>query len=424
MIAAIAFEKVACDILERGAGPAFCDRKGGREVTTMKRDGLAKVLATFSLGIGLLIGGVQASEAQTTPAGEGGSAVAGSQSWADVLAAAEKEGEVIVWGQAGDTRREFMKHAFEKAYPGIKVDLFQPATSNTRDMRFLQEFKAGAAKVDVLVGGSMSAASSLKPVGALRPTKPFLLPDILAPENWAGGEPLWVDPEKAFILVGDVQANPVLTVNDAIGKDEIQNWDDLLDPKYDGKIVMRDPAESGAGFSTTLFLYYSDELGPEYVKRFFKNGRIVFSADERQNAEWIDSGRMLIGLYAKAQEVEELRKVGGTLRNVFFVKANGVPLAYVTSADGMAFLPNLDPLPHPNAARVYVNWFYSKEGQQAMVDILRTASYRTDVDMSTISPSVQKVPGVEYRNMISSRFADAAVVKRMRDAVEEAIKTH
>ena len=35
-------------------------------------------------------------------------------------------------------------------------------------------------------------------------------------------------------------------------------------------------------------------------------------------------------------------------------------------------IPNLNPLPHPNAARVYANWMFSKQGQQAMVDFLES----------------------------------------------------
>jgi ABC-type Fe3+ transport system substrate-binding protein len=347
-------------------------------------------------------------------------ATANSPEWAKIVEAAKKEGEVVVWSQAGNSRREFAKDSFEKAYPNIKVNLFQAATSVERDSRYVQEFKAGLAKVDVMIGGSLGAVANIKPIGGLKPIKPMLREDILDVKNWADNKLLWGDKENQYMLISDGLAYPAVTVNRTVKAAELQNWEQLLDPKYDGKIVMRDPRGSGSGYAATLFLYYSPELGPEFVDRFFKNGRIVFSSDERQNVEWIDSGRMLIGVYARWQEVEKLQEVGGRLTGIPFLKAKGKAIASVSSTDGIAFLPK-DPVPHPNAAQVYVNWFYSKEGQQALVNTIKTSTYHKQVDLKQVSEMVRQRAGVEYRNMNDEFFSAPQVTKDMRDAVTKAI---
>ncbi|HZU08102.1 MAG TPA: extracellular solute-binding protein [Chloroflexota bacterium] len=334
--------------------------------------------------------------------------------WSRIVEAARQEGEVIVWGQAGEERRQFWKDAFERAYPGIRVNLFQASSSSERDSRFLMEYEAGVARVDVLVAGSASANARVKPIGALQSVRPLLRPEVLDPKNWRDGKLIWVDSEQEYFLLSDTIAAPAVAVHRSIAEGEIQSWDDLLNPKYRGKIVMLDPRGSGRGFAAATFLYYYPGLGPEFTKEFYRNG-IVFSSDERQNAEWVDSGRMLIYVYPNEREIESLRSVGGTLRVIPVLKVKGMPAGSVLGSDGILFIPNINPLPHPNAARVYVNWFYSREGQQAMADIMRIPSNRVDVDVKNVPSYTVPQPGVDY--MILNHYSDTEVVRELRDDV-------
>jgi ABC-type glycerol-3-phosphate transport system substrate-binding protein len=107
----------------------------------------------------------------SAPAPSGGSGAekpAWQAEWERVLAEARREGEVIVWGDAGEDAREHQKDAFERAYPGIKVTLFQATSSTERDSRLLQELEAGVARVDILIAGSAGAHSRVKPAGGLQ----------------------------------------------------------------------------------------------------------------------------------------------------------------------------------------------------------------------------------------------------------------
>jgi ABC-type glycerol-3-phosphate transport system substrate-binding protein len=137
--------------------------------------------------------------AASSPSGSTAAKPVAQESWDDVVAAAKKEGHVIVWGAPGPAAKAFEKDAFEKAYPGIQVDLFQANATSERDTRYVQEFKAGVAKVDVLIGGTGGVKATIMPINGLRDLNPFLRPETLDPRVWLGDAPLWVDAEKKYM---------------------------------------------------------------------------------------------------------------------------------------------------------------------------------------------------------------------------------
>jgi iron(III) transport system substrate-binding protein len=348
-------------------------------------------------------------------------ALAQSEDWNKVVDAAKREGEIIVWGQAGEQLRKFWKDGFERDYPGITVRLFQPPNTSERDTRLLREFEAGVLKADILVAGSAGMVGRLKPAKVIQPLKPFLRADILDGKNWLPGEPVWVDREKEYVMIGDLPAGAPAVANMSVGEDEIKSWEDLLKPKFDGKIIALDPRQSGQAFAFSLFLYTSPDLGPAFVEKFYKGGRVTFSSDQRQAVEWVESGRMLLGFAVRESEISAMLGVGGKIRVLPALLAGGAPQTTVVGSDSSLSIPNLNPLPHPNAARVYANWMFSKQGQQAMVDLDGQYSIHTGVDVSKLADRVKQKPGVKYTNVNSESIADPEIVKNMRDLVTKAL---
>ena len=372
--------------------------------------------------VALILWGLVACAPTAAPAQSSAAAAdrpAASGEWDRIVAEAQKEGEVIVWSSVGATIRQHEKEAFEKAYPGIKVTLFQAPGGSERDSRFLQEFQAGVAKVDVMVTGSGGANARLKPAGGLQDLRPFLiLPEVTDLKSWRDGKLSWVDREEQYILQSDMRITPNVLVNEAVDPAEVQNWEDLLNPKWRGKIVMTDPRKAGDGLAMALAMYYTPELGPEFVRRFFSEMDVTLSQDQRQNAEWVASGRFAMNLRPDNREVSALLGVGAKLSVVSTLKARGKAIDSSGGSDGILFLPNLNPLPHPNATKVYVNWFYSRAGQQALVDYAERASRRVDVDNSKLPEYARPRPDVEYLNL--NLFTEPEQVETMRDAVTSA----
>jgi iron(III) transport system substrate-binding protein len=341
-----------------------------------------------------------------------------AEDWSKVVEAARKEGEVHVWGAAGDLLRKFWKEAFEKDNPGITVRLFQANTNNERDSRVLRELQSGLLKADVLIGGTGGLVGRLKPAKALRPLKPFMRADVMDPKNWLPGAPQWIDDEKEFLLIGDMPATTPGIAAASVAND-IKAWEDLLDPKYDRKIIALDPRQAGLSFAFGLFMLQTPELGASYLSRLYKGGRVTFTVDQRQITEWVDSGRMLIGMGAREAEISGILSVSKNVRPLPALNVDGKPMTLAVGNDTGIGIPNLDPLPNPNAARVFVNWLFSKQGQQALVDVNEQFSMRTDVNQSKLPDRLKQQPGVIYKNVNTE--AAGRLAGQMRDLVTKAI---
>lgn len=333
--------------------------------------------------------------------------------WDRIVAEARKEGEVIVWVGPGADARKHNKDRFEADYPGIKVTLVQLATTE-RDSRLLREWEAGLAKLDVITTGGANANFTLRPAGALRDLRPLLiLPEVTDTKNWRDNKLLWVDPDEKFILQSEIRVTASLALHESVEANEVQNWEDLLNPKWKGKIVMGDPRRGGGGFAAGLLMYYHPDLGPEFTRRYYSETGVTFNDDERQNVEWVVSGRYLINLRPDNRQIRDVTEVGAKLKVIPSLNAKGKPAESFGGSAGQLFVPNLDPLPHPNAALVYINWFFSKAGQQAMVDELQRASRRLDVDHSKMPDYTVPKPGVAYMDL--NRYTAEEQTQKMRD---------
>jgi iron(III) transport system substrate-binding protein len=377
--------------------------------------GTAAPAATSSGASSAAAAAKPASAPPATSAGPAAVKPVAQENWDDVVAAAKKEGHVVVWGAAGPAAKAVEKDAFEKAYPDIQVDLFQANTTSDRDARYVQEFKAGVAKVDVLIGGTGGVKATIMPINGLRDMNPFLRPETLDPKVWLGNAPLWVDAaDKKYMLMSDAAVQVSVILNPGVNESEVQTWNDLTNPKWKGKIVMMDPRESGAGFGAALFFHGTPELGDNFTKNFYPS--VVFSSDERQNVEWVDSGKMLASVSVQPVQVESLLKVGGKIKPIHALKTGDKSKWFSSGSNGILMLPNIN-LPNPNATKVYLNWFYSKEGQQAMVLQQKVPSRRLDVDMSTMPNYATPRSDVEYININDDKYSAADVTKAMRDDV-------
>lgn len=313
------------------------------------------------------------------------------QEWDKTVAAAKKEGQVVVVGPPGEDVRRNLVGEFVKDFPGIEVDYSgMPGAAVVPKVK--AERRAGLYTVDVHIGGTTSIITGLKDIA--QPVEPLLiLPEVKDVKNWADGKHEWADSEKKFVLmfVGYQRLaaiyNPLLI--DPKRMQDMSYWD-LTKPEFKGKIIMSDPRIAGPGQSFALFLYLHPQLGPDFYKAFAKND-VVFSRDHRQLVEWVSTGKNSIGLAVDELTLAGLKKAG--IQNV----SNQSRLkegTYLTAGFGSLMVP--DNVPHPNATRVYLNWFLSKKGQTAWVAGAGTPTRRLDVPVNMLDPDYILVPGVTY----------------------------
>jgi iron(III) transport system substrate-binding protein len=294
--------------------------------------------------------------------------------WEDVVKAAEAEGEVAVRGAPGRNYEEALATAFRRAYPKIKLNFTGTAGRDTIP-QMLREREAGVYTWDVFVGGASSVLPTLKPAGALAPLRPALiLPEVLDDKAWINGfDAGWMDNEKKFNFGFDLSWDPMFTVNwDLVKRDDLKTYDDLLKPQFARKIVATDPRVSGEGSVSAAVLALN--FGDDFLKRLFGAQQVTFTTNRRQNAEWVVRGRYPIGFATGAEEIENFQREG-LGKNISIFRAN---MPKPVGSSGFGTISLMDKAPHPNAAKVYINWLLSRAGQAEWKHTQRN-SRRTDV---------------------------------------------
>ena len=323
----------------------------------------------------------------------GAEAVSGSeQDWERAVKAAEQEGQVVVYKIAHDSEWQ----AFQKKFPKIKVVLIHGNAAQIQQ-RLLAERRAGKFLADVVrLGGGTS--TSLYKAKALDPIGPALmLSEVKDVSKWLDGKHHYNDIDNQYVFVYAAFPLHLLGYNQKlVDPKTLTSYWDLLDPKWKGKITIKDPKEPGGG-SPLLFLYHNPQLGPEYLKKLFTVAGLTLVRDDRQQTDWLASGKFPITLTSKATEVEEAKSQGlpVDVLDAHAFKKDGVGLEA-----GGTMLALANRAPHPNAAKVLINWFLSREGQTA---VQKTGandpgqnSLREDIPKEHLPALLQRQRGVKY----------------------------
>jgi ABC-type Fe3+ transport system substrate-binding protein len=110
----------------------------------------------------------------------------------------------------------------------------------------------------------------------------------------------------------------------------------------------------------------------DLIKKLLFDQQPLFIRDDRAKAEQIVRKRSAIGLGILPAPLAEFRDAG-VAGHVQFL--NRAELDYATTYTVLLY----NRAPHPNAAKLFINWFLSKEGQTAWCKEIPTNSARTDV---------------------------------------------
>jgi ABC-type Fe3+ transport system substrate-binding protein len=336
--------------------------------------------------------------------------------WERTVKAAEQEGQVVVYKIANDSEWQ----VFQQRFPKIKVVLI-PGNAAQILQRLMAERRAGKFLADVVrLGGG--TATSLYKAKALDPiSSAFILPEVSDPSKWFEGKHQYNDAESQYIFIYAAFPLRLLGYNTkVVDPRTITSFWDLLDPKWRGKTTLKDPKDPGGG-SPLLFLYHNPQLGPEYIKKLLTVGGLTLVRDprERLQTDWLASGKFPISITSKADGVDEAKKQGlpvdvfdaHAFREGAALEAGGTMISLVNRA------------PHPNAAKVLINWFLSREGQMA---IQKTGpgdagqnSLREDISKDHLPSWEQRQKGVKYIRLWGPDVWDRSPIT---DLVSEMVK--
>ena len=343
-------------------------------------------------GAGLAVAGCGTSAAPVTPTqapAEPTPAGSASPEWDQLVAAAQKEGKVVVSGPPDPGAGTRIPEAFKKRF-GIDLE-YLAGNSSQLAARIQSERAAGQYTIDVSLSGSDTVYGTFLPSGWLDPLKPALvLPEVVDGKYWRTGEPWFRDPEKRMVIQIFNTASPfLLTVNtQLVSADELKDSSSLLDPKWQGKIGAYDPGVNGAGIAIASAIYVSK--GKEYAAKLYRDQKVALSRDYSQVADWVAHGSYPICIGVTHQYLVQYYQAGIPLKEM------NLPDIPQTTGGGFGLINLWNKAPHPNAARVFANWIASKEGLTLYSEIENGAPVRNDIDPVWLPPEQLPKEGVKY----------------------------
>jgi ABC-type Fe3+ transport system substrate-binding protein len=145
----------------------------------------------------------------------------------------------------------------------------------------------------------------------------------------------------------------------------------------------------------------------------------VITKDARQGAEWLALGKYSIYVLGSGNDVQELKAQGLPVEDWLRPTKEGARI----SAGGTGTISVFNRAAHPNAAKLFVNWWLSKDGQLTAQRVnTEDESLRVDIAKDMLSADHRRDPNVEYSFM----DADPTIVARdaeMLDFMKKILET-
>ncbi len=262
------------------------------------------------------------------------------------LEAARKEGKVVWYTSLALTSSEKVAKLFETAYPGVKVEVHRTGSQRILQ-RMMQELQANIKNVDVVHTSDAGHYVLLKEKKLLMRYTPAGVDVFGAGFKDKDGYHYGLRATVNVIAYNTKVVSPA---------DAPRTWKDLLDPKWRGRLVTAHPGYSGVIATHVLALVHLH--GWDYFKALAQNKpMLVQSAVDPSGV--VASGERPVAVNGGDYTFYQVKKKGNPVEIVY--PKEGVPLVVSPSAI-TSFAP------HPNAARLFTDFIFSREIQQVLAD--------------------------------------------------------
>jgi iron(III) transport system substrate-binding protein len=315
---------------------------------------------------------------------------AGDAQWAKLVAAANDEGKLVIIVAPNPLQRDFLLKQFKEDFPKIDLSITLISGSNFVPS-VVTERAAGKYLWDVHLTGPNTGHLATK-AGLFDPLRPeFVTPDAKDEQAFGGWGEAFYDEERKYVLslVNDVETPTYNAKLIAPARAKAQGLKLLLDPEFKGKSVWFDPHVEGPGAPYMALIYR--KLGADALWRALVDQDPFFVRSQNEVAEALVRGKALIGLMGNARGILKQYSEAGMAFDMRPL-GNGPDAAYIGS--GGSALAVFNQRPHPNAARVFVNWIMSKRIGFGLARAQGFDSRRSDVP--PIDPEMVPIPGGDY----------------------------
>ncbi len=260
--------------------------------------------------------------------------------------AAKKEGKVVWYTSLALPTAEKVGKLFEAAYPGIKVEV-QRTGSQRILQRVMQELQASLKLVDVIHTSDAGHFVLLK-------EKKLLMK--YTPPGVDAFPPGFKDKDGYYFTLRATVNVIAYNTKLVLAAEAPKGWKDLLDPKWRGKMVTAHPGYSGV--ISTHVLALVQLYGWDYFKQLAQN-KLMLVQSAVDPAGVVASGERQVAVDGGDYYYYQMKKKGNPIEVVY--PKEGVPL--VVSPTAIASFA-----PHPNAAKLFTDFTFSRELQQVMAD--------------------------------------------------------
>jgi ABC-type Fe3+ transport system substrate-binding protein len=300
-----------------------------------------------------------------------------SAEWDKLTDAGKKEGRIVIAiPPAVELRREM--EIVLKQRLGLEAELV-PNPGPRNASRIAAEQKAGVRYFDALIVGTGTAVG-LAHDGMLEPIDSFLvLPEVKDAKQWWGGH-IWEDNISTnrflYSFLADVSTHGIWYNTTLVKPEDFRSFDDYLNPKWKGKIGFSDPRVPSSGQSIWSFMW--ELKGEEFLKKLVQQD-LFLSRDLRQLTDALAKGKVAVAFGIGRSQADPFVSAGLPLKPV------PAPREGLPASNSFGVIGIVKNLPHPNATKVFINWFLSKDGQEWYGKLMENGTRRLDVDTKWLS---------------------------------------
>lgn len=319
--------------------------------------------------------------------------------WARIVEAAKKEGTLTVYSYwwVGDESITISR-AFRQKYD-IEVQVVTGKGAEFLE-RLKVEKRIGKVTADVFEG-SATHSQNTKDDGLLGPVAD--LPMLQEKTGW-NLQPLVFDPTAHILLHRPWTMVPHINTKLVKPEDAPKTWDDVLLPKWKGKMVVPDPRITNLTYYLLLLVNHGDAR-KDFIQQLAQQD-LRFVRDSSDAARALAQGETALIPNMTDSNVARFAMEGAPIKAVEVEKGTIISGGVINWVkDG----------PHPNAAKLFINWILSDEGQKVESELSATLPMRQSVPDNR-HPSLKVrinnplVIGVKENEDIAKAFRDKTIV--------------
>ncbi|PKP57176.1 ABC transporter substrate-binding protein [Candidatus Atribacteria bacterium HGW-Atribacteria-1] len=292
-------------------------------------------------------------------------------SFTQSLFAQQKE-KILLYTSVPTNIMSAIEEEFEKENPDVDLEFVRAGTGQIKT-RIITECEAGRIEADLIWVAEFSYYEDLKEL-TVGETKGLLL-RYESPK--AKGIPTSLKDSEGYYY-GARMINEVIAYNTNLVSDPPRTWEDLLDPKWKDQVALADVSYSGAALVAMGAL--TEKYGIEYYQKLRENGTAVLQAHGGLTQS-IAAGEYKVGM--SLDYMIRQQKEAGSPINLIYPEDGAIaipsPIAIVATTE------------HPDAAKKFVDYILSVNGQLAQVKLGSTIPVRPEIVPPLGAPSLNQL---------------------------------